>query len=82
MRHEIADSAQEELNRIEGWCGDNNGKQHSGKAVALWYSLNNRAVKDIMPKVYMYNNEISCVHVIEPCPWLNTQPKQGKFFWL
>ena len=64
VRQEIADSAQEELNRIEGWCGDNNGKLHSGKAAALWCSLNNRAVKDIMPKVYIDDNEINRVHVL------------------
>ena len=49
MRQEIADSAQAELNRIDGWCDDNNGKLHSGKAAALWCSLNNKAVKDEMP---------------------------------
>merc|ERR1711923_90331 len=64
VRKEIADNAQEELNRIEGWCGDNNGKLHSGKAAALWCSLNNRAVNDIMPKVYIDDNEINRVHVL------------------
>ena len=61
IRQEIADSSQEELNRIEGWCKDNNGKLHSGKAAALWCSLNN---KDNMPKVYIDNKEINHVHVL------------------
>ena len=64
IRQEIADSSQQELNRIEGWCEDNNGKLHSGKAAALWCSLNNRAVKDDMPKVYIDNKEINRVHVL------------------
>ena len=50
-RQRIANSAQEELNRIGTWCDDNNGKMHPGKAGALWCSLNNHAVKAIMPDV-------------------------------
>ena len=50
-RQRIANSAQDELNRIGTWCDDNNGKMHPGKAGALWCSLNNHAVKAIMPDV-------------------------------
>ena len=64
VRQEIADSAQAELNRIDGWCDDNNGKLHSGKAAALWCSLNNKAVKDEMPKVFIDGNEINRVHLL------------------
>ena len=62
-RQTIAGSAQQELDRIGVWCDDNNGKIHPGKAGALWCSLNNRAVKDIMPDLFIngqvINREIS-----------------------
>ena len=64
MRQAFADSAQVELNRIEGWCEDNNGKLHSGKAAALWCSLNNRAIKDDLPKVHIAGKEIGRVHIL------------------
>ena len=50
-RQAIADSVQEELDRIGTWCEDNNGKIHPGKASVLWCSLNNRAVRAEMPEV-------------------------------
>ena len=50
-RQAIADSVQEELDRIGTWCEENNGKIHPGKASVLWCSLNNRAVKEEMPEV-------------------------------
>ena len=52
------------MNRIDGWCDDNNGKLHSGKAAALWCSLNNKAVKDEMPKVFIDGSEINRVHLL------------------
>ena len=60
----IADSAQVELNRFEGWCGDNNDKLHSGTAAALWCSLNNRAVKGDMTKVFICDKEINRIRVL------------------
>ena len=50
-RQAIADSVQEELDRIGAWCEANNGKIHPGKAQVLWCSLNNHAVKAQMPDV-------------------------------
>ena len=67
IRQEIADSSQEELNRIEGLCEDNNGKLHSEKPSGLLCTLNNSAVKDDMPKVYIDNKEIDRVHTWDSC---------------
>ena len=50
-RQDIASGLQEELDRLQNWCDDNNGKLHPDKANVLWCSLNNRAVKDVMPEV-------------------------------
>ena len=50
-RLEIAAMVQEELNRIEEWCSDMNGKIHPDKATTLWLTLNNHAVKAEMPEV-------------------------------
>ena len=50
-RETTAEGLQVELNRLQNWCEDNNGKLHPYKASALWCSLNNKAVKDIMPEV-------------------------------
>ena len=50
-RQEIADSVQQELDRIEEWCTEMNGMIHPDKATTLWCSLNNHAVKADMPEV-------------------------------
>lgn len=57
-RQAMADSVQEELDRIETWCEANNGKIHPGKAQVLWCSLNNHAVKAQMPDVYINGQAI------------------------
>ena len=59
VRQTIADSAQEELDRIGIWCDDNNGKIHPGKAGALWCSLNNHAVKAIIPDLTISGQAIN-----------------------
>ena len=50
-RQIMADSVQEELDRIGQWCETHNGKLHPGKACVLWCSLNNHAVRADMPTV-------------------------------
>ena len=40
-----------ELNRIDEWCQEMNGKIHPDKATTLWFTLNNHAVKAVMPSV-------------------------------
>ena len=47
-RQMTASGLQDELDRIDRWCGDNNGKLHPDKASVLWCSLNNRVVRDQM----------------------------------
>ena len=42
---------QQELDRIEEWCYEMNGKIHPDKATTLWLTLNNHAVKAEMPEV-------------------------------
>ena len=61
-RIEIADSMQLELNRIDGWCTDHNGLLQPSKAGALWCSLNNHAVKAVMPTVSIGEQELERVH--------------------
>ena len=50
-RQIIATGVQQELDRIDTWCDEKKAKIHPGKASVLWCSLNNRAVKDVMPEV-------------------------------
>ena len=57
-RQEIAESVQSELNRIDEWCNDMNGKIHPDKASTLWFTLNNHAVKAAMPNVTIGGKEI------------------------
>ena len=57
-RQEIARSAQEELNRLDGWCQDFKGKIHPDKAGVLWCSLNNHAVNADMPAVFIEGKEL------------------------
>ena len=57
-RQEIARSAQEELNRLGGWCQDFKGKIHPDKAGVLWCSLNNHSVRADMPSVYIEGKEL------------------------
>ena len=40
-----------ELNRIDEWCSEMNGKIHPDKASTLWLTLNNHAVNAVMPNV-------------------------------
>ena len=61
-RQDIADSTQEELNRISNWCQEYNGSIHPDKAAALWCSLNNHAVKANMPPVYIEGKKIQKVN--------------------
>ena len=51
VRTEIAGSLQLELDRIGQWCTEHNGSLQHRKAGALWCSLNNHAVKAVMPTV-------------------------------
>ena len=64
--------------------------QFEGRGRTLTFAddvlLNNRAVKDEMPKVFISDKEINRVNVLpylkvsfltEPCPELNTQPKRS-----
>ena len=43
-RQAIAASAQEELDRLDGWCTEFKGRIHPDKACVLWCSLKNRIV--------------------------------------
>ena len=52
------DSVQEELNRLHNWCNEFKGRIHPHKACVLWCSLNNRAVKAIMPTVTIEGKEL------------------------
>ena len=61
-RQAIAESTQAELNRLDGWCQENNGRLHPDKAGALWCSLDNHAVKAEMPTVTIEGKEIQRVH--------------------
>ena len=60
-RQAIADSAQAELNRLDGWCRDHNGRLHPDKAGALWCSLDNHSVKADMPTVTIEGKQIERV---------------------
>ena len=57
-RQAIADSVQEELNRLDNWCNEFKGRIHPDKACVLWCSLNNRAVKATMPTVSIEGKEL------------------------
>ena len=50
-RQDIAELVQLELNRIDEWCSEMNGKIHPDKASTLWLTLNNHAVNAVMPNV-------------------------------
>ena len=63
-RQEIADSVQQELDRIEEWCTEMNGKIHPDKATTLWFSLNNHAVKADMPEVSIDGKAIKREHIL------------------
>ena len=54
----IANSVQEELDRLSTWCEDNNGHIHPDKACVLWCSLNNHAVHAEMPAVSVGGKQI------------------------
>ena len=54
----MASSAQEELNRLDGWCNEFKGRIHPDKAGVLWCSLNNHSVKADMPAVYIEGKEL------------------------
>ena len=62
IRTEIAESMQLELDRIGLWCTDHNGSLQPSKAGALWCSLNNHAVKAVMPTVSISEQELERVH--------------------
>ena len=53
---------QVELNRLQNRCEDNNGKLHPDKASALWCSLNNKSVNDVMPEVSIAGTVIKRDH--------------------
>ena len=57
-RRAIANGVQEELERIGGWCQENNGHIHPDKAFVLWCSLNNHAVSAEMPTVSVGGKDI------------------------
>ena len=63
-RQEIAALVQQELNRVDGWCSEMNGKIHPDKASTLWCSLNNHAVKAVMPDVTIAGKAIKRDHVL------------------
>ena len=63
-RQEIADSVQQELDRIEEWCTEMNGKIHPDKATTLWCSLNNHALKADMPEVSIDGKAIKREHIL------------------
>ena len=50
------------MNRLDGWCQENNGRLHPDKAGALWCSLDNHAVKVEMPTVTIEGKEIQRVN--------------------
>ena len=60
-RRAIADSTQQELDRLGEWCEENKGKIHPDKACVLWCSLNNHAVKAQMPPVFIDGKELQRV---------------------
>ena len=64
-RQAIAETTQEELNRISNWCREHNGSIHPDKAGALWCSLNTHIVKADMPAVYIEGKEIQRVHALK-----------------
>ena len=60
-RKSIAESLQQELDRINDWCSKTNSKIHPGKASSLWFSLNNRAINDNLPSVSIGGKDIGRV---------------------
>ena len=64
VRTEIAGSLQLELDRIGQWCTEHNGSLQPSKAGALWCSLNNHAVKAVMPTVSIDGQELERVHAL------------------
>ena len=63
-RQEIAALVHQELNRVDGWCSEMNGKIHPHKASTLWCSLNNHAVKAVMPDVTIAGKAIKRDYVL------------------
>ena len=55
-REETPASEQREINRIGNWFDSHNGKLHPDKACVLWCSLNNHAVKAVMPNIIIQGN--------------------------
>ena len=64
-RDEVAQSAQEEIDRIGEWCQSHNGKLHPDKACILWCSLNNHAVRATMPTVSIQGKELAREHSLK-----------------
>ncbi len=61
-RQLTSESIQLEMNRIDGWCQEKNGKINQEKATALWCSINNHAVNTVMPEVSISGETIKRVH--------------------
>ena len=51
-------SLQQELDKLDNWCEEHNGKLHPDKASVLWCSLNNMSVHDQMPDVSIAGQNI------------------------
>ena len=63
-REQIVAEVQRELDRIDVWCQEMNGKIHPDKATTLWCSLNNHAVRADMPEVHIDGKAIKREHTL------------------